>query len=836
MSGTFSTNPSANAVGVQLFNAAYYLANNADVAAAASRGTITAQQHFIQFGQFENRNPGSFFDAQAYIAANPDVASALGRVPGLTAWSHFINFGVVENRGTGTFSGNFNAAAYLAANPDVQAAVTAGTIRSAFEHFILYGAAEGRVGVSTTGQVLNTTNPGATTTLTVNEDNLTGSGGNDTFNAPGVTTAFGGAANTLNGADRINGGGGTDTLNATLSGNAAGFTAPTLVSVENVAVRFVDAPSTLSLGASTGVQQVVVSESTSIGAVTSVGTAALAVRQQQAVGAIFDGSTATKLSLTLDTLGLATKAVNVDLGSTVAATGTALALTVGNAFAAINSTVNDAFKTVTVAAAGTNAITFTDSAATITSLTTTGSGSIDYRGAAFTAIKTFDASASTGNIKVDVQSAAAASVKTGSGNDLIDMDTTVAATSSIDAGKGNDQVYVGAQLGKFDAVAGGEGTDVINVTDGATWIQANVAKISGFEALDVSGGKGTYDVSLAGVTAVQIDQAVNGALSGAVTFSNAPAAFGLTVSNKASTDFGVGQDIVIALKDASGKADAITVTSRMTDGDNDALAEGSIAYTTVKASGVENVTLNSTVVTADTGVAAAKYTASIATLDVDAIRTLTITGNGSTNVGILNPLSTLTAVDASGSTGNVTIPLAGILSATSYTGSSGVDTVKSSNGGTSFYTAQGADVVTLTNAAVSDLLIYKVGTDSQLTDASKDGKITLGADAATIDAIGGFTQLGGAAADRFDVTAIGFTGTQRGLVDVTALVTANTDLTSVTGLFNSVGGQRGVANSVVGGDSYVFIDVNRDGNFTANTDLAVKVNGVLGLTAASFDF
>lgn len=837
MSGTFSSNPSANAVGVKLFDAAYYLNNNADVLNAVSRGSITAQQHFIQFGQFENRNPGSFFDAQAYVAANPDVAAALGRVPGLTAWSHFINFGVFENRGTGTFSGNFNAAAYLAANPDVQAAITAGTIRSAFEHFILYGAAEGRVGQSTTGQVISSTNPGTTYTLTVNEDNLTGTNGNDTFNAPSVTNAFGAPTNTLNSADRLNGGGGTDTLSATLEAGAS--VTPTLVSVENVAARFVAPGATLDLSSSTGVQQVIVTESTQLGTVSGVGTAALTVRQQSTVGAVFDGSTATTLAMTLDTVGTSKAPVTIDLGAAKAAAATAATLTATNAFATINSTAADAFKTVSVAASGTNTLTFTDSAASITSLTTTGSGSVDYRGAAFTAMKTFDASASTGAVKVDVQSAVAASVKTGSGNDLIDMDTTVTAGSSIDAGKGNDQVFIGAQLAKFDAIVGGEGTDVINVTDGATWVQANTAKISGFETLDVSGGKGTYDVSLGGVTAVQIDAAVNGALTGAVTFSNAPAAFGLAVSSKASTNFVVGADIEVVLKSATGTADAISVTSRMIDGDNDAVAEGSITYQIVKAAGVENVTLNSTVVTADTGLAATKYTATFANLDVDAVKTLTITGNGNTTITALNNGgNTLNLVDASGATGNVDVKLGAITSATSYQGSAGVDAVTSSKGGTTFYTAQGADQVTLSNVAARDLLIYKTGTDSQLTDTSKDGKITLGADSATIDSIAAFSTDVGAAGDRFDVTAIGFTGTQRGLVDVSAIATATADLTSVNAFFSSVGGNRGVASSVVGADTYVFVDVNRDGNFTAANDLAVKLTGLLGgaITEASFNF
>ena len=834
MSGTFSSNSSANAVGVRLFDAAFYLNNNADVLAAVSRGQTTAQQHFVQFGRFENRAPTSFFNAQAYVASNPDVANFLGTRPGFTAWDHFINFGVVENRGTGVFSGNFNGAAYLAANPDVQAAVTSGVFRSAFEHFILFGANEGRTGVTTTGQTLNNTNPGQSFDLTVNQDNKTGGSGNDTFNALVATNAFGVPTDTLQSFDKIEGGAGLDTLNVTLVGNITPVT-PSMSGVELVNARFA-ASTILDLSASTGVTSVTVSGSTSAGVVAGVGTATLAVRTQN-FNASFDGSTATALALTVDTVGTSKALNTIDLGTVTAAKATTANLTVSNAFVKIDSTAADTFTTVTVAASGTNALSFIDSAAKITSLTTTGSGGVDYRGAPFTAIKTFDASASTGAIKVDVQSAAAASVKTGTGNDIIDMDTTVAATSSVNAGAGNDQVYVGALLAKFDAVVGGDGTDVINVTDGATFVQANTSKISGFETLDVSGGKGTYDVSLGGVTSVQIDAAVNGALTGMVTFSNAPAAFGLAVSSKASTDFAVGQDVAIVLKDATGKADVISVTSRMIDGDNDATAEGNVTYTKVTAAGVENVTLTSTVVTADTGVAATKYTATFGELEVGSVKALTIAGNGNTTITTLtNTGNSLGSVDASGSTGNVKMDLSAITSATSYTGSTGVDTVTSSKGGTSFYTGQGADVVTLSAAAARDLLVYKTGTDSQLTDVSKDGKITLGGDVATIDSVTTFVIDVGAAGDRFDVTSLGFTGTQRGLAEVSAIATLAADLTSVTGFFNSVGGARGVATSVAGGDTFVFADVNRDGNFTAGTDLAVKFVGVLAFTEASFNF
>ncbi len=210
----------------------------------------------------------------------------------------------------------------------------------------------------------------------------------------------------------------------------------------------------------------------------------------------------------------------------------------------MDSTKADVATTLSVAATGTNILTFTDSAATAKAVTVTGAGSVNLTGKAFTAALTsFDASANTGGVKADIQSSATAAVKGGSGNDVFDMDTTVTANTTVNLGAGNDAIYVGAKLASFKSIAGGEGTDLIIITDAATWTAANSKLISGFETLDVSGGKGDYDVSLGGFETVQIDEAVNGALSAATKLINAGADFTLNVMSKAKTnaDFDLGQ-------------------------------------------------------------------------------------------------------------------------------------------------------------------------------------------------------------------------------------------------------------------------------------------------------
>lgn len=123
------------------FNAAWYLAQNPDVAAAIESGApFNAFEHFMLYGRTEGRSGSPLFDPQQYLADNPDVAAAVAQ--GLiTAWDHFELFGGDEGR---TPSPLFDADFYLQQNPDVAAAIEQGQLRSAVQHFILFGQGEPR--------------------------------------------------------------------------------------------------------------------------------------------------------------------------------------------------------------------------------------------------------------------------------------------------------------------------------------------------------------------------------------------------------------------------------------------------------------------------------------------------------------------------------------------------------------------------------------------------------------------------------------------------------------------------------------------------------------------
>jgi len=123
-----------------LFNETFYRNTNPDVAVAISNGFFrNGLDHFLQFGQFEKRNPSAFFDTAYYLQANFDVANAVNSQI-TTAFAHFINAG--QNEGRNPFA-LFNTSFYLTNNADVNAAVGRDEI-TGVEHYVKYGVKEGR--------------------------------------------------------------------------------------------------------------------------------------------------------------------------------------------------------------------------------------------------------------------------------------------------------------------------------------------------------------------------------------------------------------------------------------------------------------------------------------------------------------------------------------------------------------------------------------------------------------------------------------------------------------------------------------------------------------------
>lgn len=117
-----------------LFDPAYYLARNPDVAAAG----VDPLLHYFTYGWKEGRDPSAYFDTNYYLKQNLDVAAA-----GVNPLLHFEAYGWKEGRQPSLV---FDDAKYLAANPDVAAAGV-----DPLQHFMAYGQTEGRASVLTGG-------------------------------------------------------------------------------------------------------------------------------------------------------------------------------------------------------------------------------------------------------------------------------------------------------------------------------------------------------------------------------------------------------------------------------------------------------------------------------------------------------------------------------------------------------------------------------------------------------------------------------------------------------------------------------------------------------------
>ncbi|WP_187395110.1 DUF4214 domain-containing protein [Pigmentiphaga aceris] len=313
---------------------------------------------------------------------------------------------------------------------------------------------------------------GQTYTLTAQDDAITGTAGNDTFNS---------AAGTLQNADVLDGGAGTDTLNIFLSNS--GTVTPTLRNIEIINVASTGSGARIDLGASTGVTHVgFISSDSGNNRILNVGNAALSVSDLTR-NVNFSGSTATTLSLTLKNVGTTGASIGVNLAETVAAQATAHNITADNAFVALNETTRSAdVTTITVAATNTNKLQLSNAdAAAVQTLTVTGTGSVEFSRTFLSALKTFTAGDggvtfvsvnATANVLdittgagIDTITANGASIKTlntGAGNDIVTLNTAgLSATARVNLGAGNDKITLSHGSIRGAEIDAGDGDDII---------------------------------------------------------------------------------------------------------------------------------------------------------------------------------------------------------------------------------------------------------------------------------------------------------------------------------------------------------------------------------------
>ncbi|MEM6501612.1 MAG: hypothetical protein AAF685_07225 [Cyanobacteria bacterium P01_C01_bin.89] len=141
----------------RLFDEAYYLQANPDVAAAVAAGQIpSGRAHFLTSGVREGRTNISRFyrtfrlgntpsggDVEVeYLTANPDVAAAIAAGGLTTGLQHFVQSGEAEGRSL--FPGTFDEGFYRRRYPDVAEAISQGVFTSGLEHYLGFGRGEQR--------------------------------------------------------------------------------------------------------------------------------------------------------------------------------------------------------------------------------------------------------------------------------------------------------------------------------------------------------------------------------------------------------------------------------------------------------------------------------------------------------------------------------------------------------------------------------------------------------------------------------------------------------------------------------------------------------------------
>ena len=663
--------------------------------------------------------------------------------------------------------------------------------------------------------------PGQTFTLTTSAtDIVNGTAGNDTIIGDFTTSTTGG---TIQPSDTINGGAGIDTFKIFGYNGTSVINSALPVTVNGVEIFDIVRPTDGAVNVSAyAIDKLIVEQAQLLNAKT-ITTQATTALQLDTVGAAagkitWDNGTAATANLTLNGFtGTSSAAAAGDLDLNGAAVATLNIVSQGVANTTTIGNTGGALKTINI----------------------TGSAALKL-GSVAAGVTTIDGNAATGALTFTAD-AAATTIKTGSAADKVDI-AAVTGPLAANFGAGNDTVVIGANL-TIGAIAGtsidgGSGTNTLNVTDGSTFTTANLAGVSNFTVLDVAGSTNgaakTYDVTKGtAFTTFQADHSINAA-STTAHLSNVASGFTFTVKSAASTNqTDTAYTFVLKTDDATATAaDTLNFNLVSVDGDNDATAEGLNTVTTLTATGFEVINLGGSA-TKDTGVAGSKYVQTITTLTDANLKTLNISGDE--QFVITNALTNVTKVDASSNTGGVTVSAAGVTNAVNMIGGSGADTFTAGAGGTTIYGGAGNDTFNL-KAGVADIIVYKAAGDVT-NNVTAAGKIDVGSGKIeTITGFGTTATAGATAHDTIDLSNIGgFSGYAKGVAAVT-FTSAAAIGSSVSNLFVDAGGQRGAAAYSDGTGTYLFVDANHDGNFTAATDMVIKLAGVTNLTATDINF
>jgi len=600
---------------------------------------------------------------------------------------------------------------------------------------------------STTTTTTTTADPDPVA-LTIGQDALPGSAGNDTFTGARIDTV-----QTWNSTDTIAGGAGTDSFSATIAADVTPA-AGAITGVENMTITNVAGAArtvTFSTATVTGIDDV--TSITNLGSTTS---------SDLVLTRIVDLA-----EITLENTVAATTITFAD--SVLAGTADTLTLNVNGNTGAVNigNATTGAGTGIETLVINSNGATSTFSAvnidATPATLTIKGSASLDMNAAAaFPKMATLDASTFTGDLDIllgadTVTGTADAKTLTfGSGNDDLDLgalDPGEIGVLTVNMGAGNDATDLDNYADTTMVIDGGDGTDSITTATAIT--AANGTKITNYETFIFGQNTGTQDLSL--IASNSSFTSVNAAAA-TTTMNNVGANVATLnlVGGVATTAATFDRLIDNTTNSLTVKAITAntTLTGDLTINDEETVTFDSSSYDLVIQGDIGTTDTTSVVLTGSNlitlGANGSKEFSSVKIATIDASG---VTGTEAVNVFAINNTSAMT-VTGPASTGTFTFD--GGTKADTITAGGGILDVDAGAGDDTITGGAKADIIqgdggadTITGGEAADYIEGGAGRDvinlAETTAASDEVELSRGA--TTVDKITGFLAGAGTGAD-----------------------------------------------------------------------------------------
>ena len=686
--------------------------------------------------------------------------------------------------------------------------------------------------------------------LTVGQDNLTGTDGDDVFSAAAINPVSGTAATTLNAFDNVDGGLGNDTLNIFIDGVNNQTQQGTIKNIETINLYADNAGNSFGGGTfdaskfvgSTAIWQIggnAVSSVTELAATQTAGfkdltfnatfdvtAAATAAAASIALSNVTEGSDIDASGAALNSLTISGTVTDTDASGTVDALITAVEVGKDQQTFTLNTAVAVDLS-LTKNIASTKEITTVDASAS--------TGAVEFAGDTFVATLKGGKGNDTLTLDTTTSATVAASVSGGDGKDTITVTTDGAGTTTVDSGAGDDVVTITTRSTGKLSVTLGDGSDVfssavaINGTDSvdagagsdSLTLQlvgaANIGAFSNFELFDAKGLDHNLDVGILASKNTVTEITASGALAANATLSN----IGAGVGFRATGDMDAN---ILTLTQAT--AGALTISQDIDE-------TGAVALTTAATD-------------RDTNIAVTNATSIKVDLDNDFVGAATGAGDNLNDVNILGSAATtleiisggdnaINAVDFTGAKGAGT---ADLLTTVTISGSQAIDFDYTAGAGTIAIASVNASA--LTGALTFNTADLKA---ESVANAFDGGKVTLGSGDDVITLVQGAVVANiekGSAEDLavqsgFDVFDFGAAVNQAADVASTGTYHVTNGLLTFEGAgpatlaaaITTADAAVAVNNTAVVfeflGDSYIFVD-------GAVTDTVVKLDDVTGLT------